>query len=458
MLQYILALLTFLVFVVLIFRKPQVETYVLFVLYAFPFLNLKLLPVYLGYIRVFDAISIVGLLVLFKYFISFSSPSKYSVYAILGILFCVFTIISGLQAEFGFENYFFYYPIFTTFIFVRFLFIFCRDRLHQWKVLDAFKIAYISALLFMTLQFIFGLEVTLTSDIGTNVFNEDTGVIRYQGIFGDSQFNGQFLAMGSFIFLILQQNISLKKRRLNYLGFAIAILYLFLAGSRSGMGGFLVGILFLFMLSSVRIKIYGITLGLTALAAIYLVAPDNAIFARADNLGNDFDFRQSIWEETYGIIQENPILGIGLGNFQDYTTKYNQSLYLEESPGVFTYFTQPENGYLKILTEHGVLAFTIFCFFFILPFSKIAKHVFWQSVNPNALYLVAALGSWLTAFNTVYSLSDYRILLTVALFLFYLIVVFSKKFGIPNNDLQKAVPQMSLGPTDKNKPLKNKFV
>ena len=437
MLQYILALLTILVFMVLFFRKPQVGTYVLYVLTVLPLMNAKILPLNYGFVKTFDVITIVAFIFLFKEFLTFRRKIHYKTYLILGSLFCSITLISGVYSEFGFTNYYNYYPIFSIFIFVRFVFIFCREKLNRWKVLDAFKMAYMVALVFMALQLVFGHQITLYSDVGLNVFDEDAGITRYQGIFGDSQFNGQFLGMGSFIFLILKNKISLKNRYLNYLGFAVSIICLLLAGSRSAVGGFLVGLLFLFILSNLRVKIYSITVGLVAIAALYLIAPDNAIFARADNLGNDFDFRQSIWEETYGMIEENTILGVGLGNFQDYTTKYSQDLYLELSPAVFTYFTQPENGYLKILVEHGVVVFVIFGMFFMLPFFKIAQHIFSQSVSPNALYLVAALGSWLTAFNTVYSLSDYRILLTVALFLFYLIVVFSENSRISNNELQK---------------------
>ncbi|WP_423997243.1 O-antigen ligase family protein [Maribacter sp. IgM3_T14_3] len=435
MLLYVLALLTFLIFTVLFYRKPKVETYVLFVIYALPFLDLKIIPVYLGYLRVFDAITLVGFIFLFKEFIFFSRPLKYSGYFILGLLFFILSVISGLNAEFGFSNYFFYYPIITVFIFLRFLFISFENNFDHWKIINAFKTAYIFALFFMTLQFMFGLKFTLTPDIGVNVFNEDTGVTRYQGIFGDSQLNGQFLAMGSFMFLLFQQNISLQKKYLNYCGFTLGVVYLILAGSRSAVGGFLVGLLLLFLLSNLRVKVYGLVLGFIAIASLFLFAPDNAIFSRSGNLSNDLDFRQSIWEETIIIIENHPFLGVGLGNFQEFTSKYNQDLYLEIAPGEFLFFTQPENGYLKILAEHGIIAFALFSLFFIIPFLNVTKGIFFSSVNKKTYFLIAALCSWLVAFNTVYTLTDYRILLLIALILFFTIVVFSKEDRILNETL-----------------------
>lgn len=422
MLQYILALITIIVFVVLIVRKPQVETYILFVLTVLPLMDTKILPLEYGFIRTFDVVTILALLVLNKDFLILDQKIQHKTYLVLGILFCCFTIISGLHSEFGFATYYDYYPILTIFIFIRFLFIYCNHSTkQQWLALNALKKGYVIALAFMTAQLLFGIQISLYSNIGLNVFNEDTGLIRYPGIFSESQFNGQFLAMGSFIFLILKKNIYQKNRYLNYFGFGISVSYLLLAGSRSALGGFIVGMAFLFLLSNIRVKLYGIIVGIISLAALFIVAPDNGIFSRADNLGDDFDFRQSIWAETHEIIKEKPLLGIGLGNFQEYTLKHNQGLYLEISPGEFLYFTQPENGYLKILVEHGGLAFVTFFLFFIIPFYKIAQHIFWQIENKNVLYLIAALGSWLTAFNTVYSLSDYRILLTVTTLLFYLI-------------------------------------
>ena len=278
----------------------------------------------------------------------------------------------------------------------------------------------------MTLQILFGHRFVLNADIGLNVFNEDTGIVRYQGIFGDSQFNGQFLALGSFAFLILKPKTSIKIRYLNYGFFSLGVLYILLAGSRSAMGGFIIGLLFLFIFSELRIKIYGIILGVFAILSLYLIAPNNGIFSRADRMGNDLDFRQSIWQEAFEIIKEHPLFGIGLGNFQNYTLKYHQDLYLEISPGELLYFTQPENGYLTILVEQGGIVFAIFCLFFLTPIFNFLNSVFRRSIDLKALYIVAALGSWLTAFNTVYSLSDYRIELTVIMYLFLLIMITSK--------------------------------
>lgn len=435
MLQYVLAFLTVLSFVALFIRRPNVETYILFVITVLPLINTKILPLAYGFVKTFDIISLIALLFISKEFLLVNNKITHKLYLILGVLFISITLLSGLNSEFKFTNYYNYYPLFTIPIFLRFLFVFCRTKENRLKVLSAFKLSYSLALLFVFLQVIFGVKVSFYGDIGLNVLDEATGVIRYPGFFAESQFHGQYLALGSFVFLQKQTDKLFKKQFYNYIGFACSIICLLLAGSRSAMGGFFIGMIFIFLLSNLQIKVIGVSLGIVAIALLYLLVPDNGIFSRADNVGDDLDFRQSIWKETYEIIKEKPVLGLGLGNFENYTEKYNQNLYLEIEPGVYLYFTQPENGYLKILVEHGALVFFIFLLFFILPVFKIASHIFYKCAKQNAIYIAAGLLSWLTAFNTVYSLSDYRILLAVSIFIFYLVNVDPDGFNKNSNPI-----------------------
>lgn len=423
MLQYILALLTILIYLICIVRKPSVQTYVLYVILVMPLINAKILPLAYGFVKAFDVITLLTLLILSKEFLSVSYKINHKLYLIFGLLFISITFLSGLYSEFKFAVYYNYYPLFTVFIFLRFLYVFYQTEKNHSKLLDAFKFSYAIALLFIVLQVVFGVQVSLYPEIGLNVFDEGTGITRYPGIFAESQFNGQYLALGAFVFLQKRTDRIFKNQYFNYGTFAFSIICLLLAGSRSAMGGFLIGLILIFLLSNIQVKVIGISLGISAVVLLYMIAPDNGIFSRADNLGDDLNFRQSIWEETYQIIKDKPILGIGLGNFENYTSKHKQNLYLEIEPGVYLYFTQPENGYLKILVEHGILAFIIFCLFFIIPFFKIASHIFYKAAKQNAIYIVAGLLSWLTAFNTVYSLSDYRILIVVSIFIFYLVTV-----------------------------------
>lgn len=409
MLQYILALLTILVFVILIIRKPQVETYVLYVMAVLPLMDTKILPLEYGFIKTFDVVSVISLILFFNSFVNFKKTNTFWGFLVLTISLWTFTLLSNVYSEFGFTNSHLLYQVFTIFIYTRFLFIYCRKWQNRYKVVKAFKYGFTIALIFMGLQILIGPQFSL-GGMGLNVINETTGVIRYPGIFMESQYNTQFLAMGCFIFFVAKKNLSNQKKYLNYLGFAISVVFIFFAGGRSALGGFLIGILILFLAASVRIKMIGILAGLLFLSIYFISAPQNGIFSRSENLGDDINFRQEIWKETYTIIKKHPLLGVGFGNFSPYITKYHNDLYLEITPGEFTYFNQPENGYLKILVEQGVLAFSSFLLLILIPATRTALGLINKTIAYNMIFFLAGLSAWLVAFNTVYSLLDYRLL------------------------------------------------
>lgn len=442
MLQYIIALISILVFIYLIVNKPTIETYVLFVFYNLPFINTKILPLEYGFVKTFDVVTVVALLIFLKEFLTFNKKVNTWLYTTLVILFWAVTLMSKISSEFPTTNLYLLYPVFNIFIFGRFLFLYLRnnDKLFT-KVLPALKTSLFFILGFMTLQIVFGLNFTFYKELGQNTFSESTGLIRYPGMFSESQYNGQFLALGSFVFLIATKYKDQYSNYLNYFGFALSILAIILAGSRSALGGFAFGCIFLVSISSVRVKIYTTLSLLFGAFVFFLYKPDSGIFGRAENLGDDLSFRQSIWTETFGIIKEYPIFGIGFGNFESYLMKYHQELYLQiESGGDLIYFTQPENGYLKILVEQGYIVFIIFILLLLIPFLRNVYLALLSKLPGYKGFMMAALISWIVAFNTVYSFLDYRLLLMVAIFTIVLIIpptqhtIFTKpkqKFELP---------------------------
>lgn len=411
MLEYIFAFFTILIYMVLIIRKPKVETVVLYVLTVLPLMNTKILPLAYGFVKTFDVITVMSFVIFFKQFFTFEKSSTSWSLLTLTILFWILTLLSSINSEFGFNNPHLLYQVFTIFIYTRFLIIYCsKNWENRYKLINAFKTGFIAALFFMGLQMVIGLKFSITG-LGPNVYDPSTGLIRYPGVFADSQYNSQFLAMGSFVYLVYRKYYS--NLNLNYLAFIVTIVFLILAGGRSALGGFLIGLFILFLNSSSQVKLYGVLAGVIFLGAFILVAPQSGLFSRADNLGDDLAFRQEIWKETYEIIKEKPLLGIGFGNFKPYTTKYHNDLYLEITPGEYSYFNQPENGYLKILVEQGSLVFAIFLLFILTAITRTSMGLYFKKIDENSIFYLAALASWLVSFNTVYSLLDYRILTMV---------------------------------------------
>ncbi|MBD4707917.1 hypothetical protein GUG31_08305, partial [Xanthomonas citri pv. citri] len=63
-------------------------------------------------------------------------------------------------------------------------------------------------------------------------------------------------------------------------------------------------------------------------------------------------------------------LGIGIGNYKDYTNHYSSDQYYILKDNSILLLDQPENGYLKLLTEFGIIGFAISLLLILIPISK----------------------------------------------------------------------------------------
>jgi len=416
MLTYIISFLTISLFVLIFIFRPTVEVYLKYTFCAIPFINLKILPAYFGGFRAFDIISFIALIFLFKDFLVVKNNSRDYKYFVLCALFVSITIISKITSEYTEDTWSSIPSMLSIFVFARFLYQYCyKNESRELQVYHWIKIGVFTGLGFMLYQILFGFGFSITGGLNLNVgIGQESGAIRYPGFFADSQISGQYLAVGSFIFLILANKVrDINKRNYYYCFYAITILGVFLAGSRSPLGGVLLSCLFLtlFLGASLRKYVYGFTSLLVI--AFFSFSPKINVIERSSSIDDDYLFRQAIWSETADIIYDNLILGIGYDNFSKHLTKYNQDLYLDMGPGDFWYFRQPENGYLKIIVEHGVPAFIVFLFIIGIPiFSGLLNY---NSIKckKNVLFLIGGLLSWLIAFNTVYSIIDYRLSLII---------------------------------------------
>ena len=204
--------------------------------------------------------------------------------------------------------------------------------------------------------------------------------------------------------------------------FAIAILALSLTGSRSAFGGFWMGLFVVFILAGKRYVHYIIAFLIVGLVAFNSFFANSPVFSRTGTVSEDLQFRQSIWIDAFQIAKENPYLGIGWGNYQNYIMRHKQDQYLVINDEIL-YFDQPENGYLKVLVELGFVGFAIFLVFVIKPLINGITLFLKNTADYKIVFLIASLVSWVVAFNTVYSLFDERILIMVVTILALLIAV-----------------------------------
>ncbi|WP_345953259.1 O-antigen ligase family protein [Mucilaginibacter sp. PAMB04168] len=381
-----------------------------------------------GGFKVFDFICLYCLVFLLKEFITINLNVNNNLYFLLFLLLGIVTLIGGLASEFPDKTYLNVVKTCTIFIFGRFLLTeIYKDPTFHYRAIKALKVAYFVSLAFLLLQVVVGLKLTFYPSLAPNTVDPVFKTIRYPGVFYDSQASGQFLAMGSFLFLYFEKNAPRKTAVLNYLVFAIAVAGVILAGSRAALGGLVLGLVVVIMLGSAQYRLYGSIVIGAGLIAYLVFTPSSGIFERAGSISEDYSFRASIWKEALQIAKKHPYLGIGSNNYQNYIMRHVQDQYLEVENNELVYFTQPENGYLKIMVELGYTGFAIFVLFLAIPILKGFINFFTGVYDRRVLLLIAALISWMVAFYTVYTISEFRLLIMITSMLILII-------SFPRND------------------------
>ncbi|MET4014108.1 O-antigen ligase [Mucilaginibacter sp. UYP25] len=395
-------------------KGNNVSSCILFILTFLPLMDLKVTIEAWGGFKTFDVICYYCLFFLLKDFISIDLKNHTNFYFVLFVLLTIIILIGGLSSEFPQHTYLNVLKILPVFIFARFYVKECFiDPYFFRKTINALKISYAFALGFLLIQWVVGLKFTFYPELGPNTFDAATGAIRYPGVFYDSQASGQFLAMGSFIFLYNDEGASKRNLALNYLAFAIAIVGIVLAGSRAAFGGFAIGLIVVFFMAARQYRVYGLILIILAGLAYSFLSTKTVLFARAGNVSEDYLFRKSIWQKAFDISKEHPYLGIGAENYQQYIKRHAQDQYLEVKEGELLYFDQPENGYLKIMVELGFTGFVIFVLYLLMPLITGIVNNIKGLYDDRVAIFIASLVCFLVEFNTVYSIWDTRILVMV---------------------------------------------
>jgi len=135
-----------------------------------------------------------------------------------------------------------------------------------------------------------------------------------------------------------------------------------------------------------------------------------AIRARLERSGYDLSVRIRIWRGSWHIFQKRPIVGIGLGTYQEYLMRENPKLRAFHKQGGFVP-NMPESGYLKVLYEGGIIGAmgcvgligsTVFLFLGMLRIN-------WNTaVADMAWAALFGLLIFLVTFTTIFTISDPR--------------------------------------------------
>jgi O-antigen ligase/polysaccharide polymerase Wzy-like membrane protein len=418
-LMVVLTAAAILVFVVLVLlsRQPR-RTYLLFMLYALPLIDFKITPYQWGSLTLFDGFSYVLLFWRYKDFLSIYKPNKFYFGGFCTLIFLL--LLGSLTSSFITNSLITILSVFPVFIYARLLMVECmHDKQFINKMITGLQVACLVSIAFLVVQMIVGLDFRLYSELNQNVL--DSNGIRYPSYFHDSQKYAQFLAMLSFLFLINHKNFQRPQMK-NILMFLLVVVAMFLTGGRSAFLGLSAGMLFLLLFAGVQYKKYIIVGCLAGGIVIAFFSQSLILFNRKDDFNNSFDFRATIWQEAYGIFKSHPFLGIGIGNYKDYVSRYSQDQYLIlENEIVF--LDQPENGYLKILTEFGGPAFLVVFILIIGSMVGGLRAYLKKQTDGRVLLFIAPIICWLVSFISLYSITDRRnliVLVCLTTFLIYL--------------------------------------
>jgi O-antigen ligase len=394
-------------YAMLFVKEDNNKTYLKFVFIVYPFLGIDLLPSVIS-TTLFVFITYVFLLFFYK-----RSPTKHtgsSSYLLL-FLFLLSSIGIGLFLSPDLSK-----DSITDFIQLLAVFFFAKVLIDEVKIdvgfrtsiFNCMKITLIFSFLFLALQFIVGPSFSFAKTQNINVAGGMS--IRYPSFFQDPQKYAQYLSASSFLMLLLPGKAKGNTSQLGLLLCALSMIALLFTGGRAGLGGWLIGLLIVIVLGNAQYRMAIISVAILVSIFIYNFSATIPIFNRAD-LADSYEFRYAIWQDAFAIFLDHPFFGIGMGNYANYVSIHNPDQYWISDNDV-TFYDHPESGYLKLLTEFGLIGFLAVMLFIIIPmYTGIV--LYFKTKDLSLLILVSALFTWLIGFYTVYSFGDIRIKLLI---------------------------------------------
>jgi len=200
MIQKTIAILVLVIYFILMFmgKSNRNTLYVGFVLIAFPFMGIDLMPSIFSF-RIFDFITLTFLFLFYKKRkkLSENRNSKPILAVSFLIIIAVFVLNAFNERELNTTFYVSALQLASATLFAKIVFdeFVYDDRLVS-KILPWFRIMLVFSLLFLVMQFLFGTAFTFSKSPNINI--EGGIVTRFPAYFQDPQKYAQFLAAMSF--------------------------------------------------------------------------------------------------------------------------------------------------------------------------------------------------------------------------------------------------------------------
>jgi len=258
--------------------------------------------------------------------------------------FSIFVFYSSLRGQFSHTNIYsnleclknLSFPVFTLAVY----FLFREKKEILLKILNIQSIILITASLF----FYFNINYAIRSYWNFGSFN-----LKFGFSFEDYLFfyNKNFLSIYLFLLSIIIYFYSDKK----FISILLLIIA-FLCNTGS------VKVVFLFTAFIYILRKKGIKINLFYLITVQLIfLLIFTLFSGALNMPSSYRHRIVLWKSSIKMFKDNPLFGVGSGNFIVFIPKY----FLEEEKNDnFDISPYAHNDYLEILAENGIIGFILF--------------------------------------------------------------------------------------------------
>lgn len=209
--------------------------------------------------------------------------------------------------------------------------------------------------------------------------------LRYGGPIGEPNLWGQVLVSTlPFAIYLARYDNSFKRISLFAVIGVLTLLAMIFTGSR----GAFVALIFIvpFIAMDMKIKPVVLLAGILLFIGFFTLLPENYtkrfgtlnIFSDQNELTQDeaVSGRQSAMQIGIGMFRDNPVIGVGFGNYRANYWEYAEKLGLESSANNVNKSSDaqyPHSLYIEILSETGLVGFITFFFFMTMLFSSLYR-------------------------------------------------------------------------------------
>ncbi|MFA7309029.1 MAG: O-antigen ligase family protein [Patescibacteria group bacterium] len=100
--------------------------------------------------------------------------------------------------------------------------------------------------------------------------------------------------------------------------------------------------------------------------------------------------RIAIWQQSISYIKETPLLGVGLGNFQNYFSEHTKT-FINFPEYITPHALTPHNMVLNLWLQTGIIGLTAFLVVVVLFYTRVKNGILQEEVHTRGLYVALGL-------------------------------------------------------------------